>query len=189
MAMFRFLYGLSYKGEEKEWNDEKSLAPHASVYVVAEKYQVPELRDASVDSMLSILLGDGVKGDLSSALRIIFEGTTSTNTEARTLMVKYCVDQLPSLKKDQHFMTLLADVAELGAAMLGHEDLLHGEWAFCCECEGIPRCSNCEIRFEADYVYPIKRSLKMRYCSHCEDFEWPECSGCNKGVEWVERPW
>lgn len=33
MAMFRFIYGLPYPGEEGYWHNGQDLAPHARVYL------------------------------------------------------------------------------------------------------------------------------------------------------------
>lgn len=168
MAMFRFIYGLPYPGEEAYWHDNQSVAPHARVYVVAEKYQVTELKNAVMDVLLSILLNDKVEEDPASALHTNFSATLDTDNEARPLLVKNCVSQLSFFKKRQDFTKLLKDCAEIGAAMLTHEDLIPGSWTCSgpSECRGIPNCPQCDVAFERS-TYKKDRKQSYWYCWAC----------------------
>lgn len=163
MAMFRFLCGLPYQGEEGYWHDEQSVATHARVYVVAEKYQVAELKDAAMDVLLSILLNDTLKGDLPSALRTIFSATLDTDIGARPLLVKYCVNQLSYLKKRQDFRKLLEDCAFR-----------------------IPECSNCDVTHEQS-TWKENREQAYWHCWACNGYAKPRCSQCEGSIEWGLR--
>lgn len=184
MTMLRFIYGLVYTAEDEEDYNRKSLVHHALVYIVAEKYRLPSLRTAAHDALLSVLLGENAKEDLLEALRIIFIGTPHTDRGARPLLVKYCVSQLSSLTKRADFIVLLTDLAELGAAILRHRDLIPAVWSCATgnKCRGLPSCNSCDEFFKE---IPKTRGTVYWKCEGCLYICRPMCSDCSKRLECV----
>lgn len=194
--MLRFIYGLPYTSEEGKRHDEGSLVPHALVYVVAEKYQMPQLKDAAHDALLSIFVRGPEPKDLVTALRIIFAGTLDTDDGARPLRVKYCVSQPSSLWKTNDFNMLLNDCAELGAAMFAHAELGHGSWGCTngfgghLESSRLEKamCASCFVPFhELDTEPP--RGTTYWECRSCGNFGRPICGyeNCGRALQWVEQ--
>lgn len=126
IALLRFLYGLPYGPDAIEWHDGRSLLPHVLVYTAAEKYQVEELQArcfATIESNLrnnnkNMLNGDD-PSDFLDALREMFVGTPSEDNEGRRLFVMHCAEHLRQYARNEAFMTLVAQIPELGAELIG----------------------------------------------------------------------
>ena len=124
MALFRFLYGLPYGPDIAEHYDGKAMLQHANVYVVAEKYNVDNLKILVYDNTKRLLKYDGEKTDLYDSIETIINGTLESDTLARKLLIDHCVEYLRDLWKQEDFMALLGRVPDLGIAITGHEGLV-----------------------------------------------------------------
>lgn len=107
MAMLRFLYDLPYAEGIADWYDGRALLQHAQVYVVAEKYEVENLKPLVHANIRKLLEYDGDKIDFVDAMETIIENTPESDTLARQLMVDHFVGDLASLNDEAKFMALL----------------------------------------------------------------------------------
>jgi hypothetical protein len=174
IALLRSLYSLSYtKDVTKQWAT--SLRPHAMVFVVAEKYQIETLREEVCLQMRRIInsagylelernpkhpLGGRLKNtsDYVGALRTILAGTppqnsTTEETDGRNLPIGFLIQNIEVFRMEDELLSLLIESANLGADIIGHQDLeceAHGRW--CCghyHCaDSVPSCKKCGIDFE-----------------------------------------
>ena len=117
-AMLRFLYDQPYAADEATWHDGISLMPHLHVYVVAEKYDLQNLKRAAFENIGSILGNDNESVDLYEALRVAFTLTPTGDQMVRTLFTDSCGTRLPRLIKQPDFIKVLDEVAELGSAIV-----------------------------------------------------------------------
>lgn len=195
VSLLRYIYDLPYQinGSER-WP--VSLESRAELYVTAEKYLVKGLQSeirrdmaAEFDSyhMSSILLH---VTDFVQAFRTII-GRTSRENDVRELMLKTCVMNLRYLQREEVFLLLLKDFAELGAAIIGYKDLecaLLGSWMCSkkCDNEELLVCSDCSKPFAKELAW-TSRHKKTWYCGHCELYMVPECKACDSKLIWIQR--
>jgi hypothetical protein len=197
MMLLRYLYALPYTTVDPEDVKEACLQPHALVYIVAEKYQIRRLRDEAYTNM-EIIVGslnrdDYSFGDFSLALRTILSATMP-DSDARVLMMQVCIGMLPMLRKDEGFLSLLADLPDLAVDIIKHIDLA-GDWQ--CDkgqkCGGLPACAN-PVDPKPLCTEPFERSFSLKYrgqpkwpCPTCRAVAIPVCSNCGGSIEWLSR--
>lgn len=209
-ALLRFLYDLPYiSGENTKWS-RNTLQPHASVYVVADKYQIKALQSETCENMRRLLtspsflavmatpnddhVGELKNGsDFVSALQKIITGTTEHDTQARKLMIKFVIQNIEALRKAEEFMALLRETPSLGAGLIGHKDFecqARGSWRcenIDCPCspEGTPICMGCGSQFTPEIVHK-KRYDGWWSCSNpvCVTLDAPRCKECKTRVLW-----
>jgi hypothetical protein len=191
MVLLRYLYALPYTAVESADVGEALLHPHALVYVVAEKYQIPRLREEAYEKMYAML---HPSEDFPAALRTIFTGTMPTS-DARTLMIQACIAELGKLREIDGFLSLLLTLPDLGMEIIRHVDLT-GDWL--CEsgrsCLGLPICSNCAALNPCYEPEPFEQSFAQKYrghdrwpCPTCGIHGSPACSDCGQAIVWSTR--
>lgn len=125
MAVLRHRYGLHYALDMPHWHDGITLLPHVKVYTTAGGYQATSAQTEASGNIRDILDSNSMTGspileltDLLGAIREIITGTTSSDRDARRILVMHCVNHLHILRKEEAFMALLRDIAELGAEII-----------------------------------------------------------------------
>lgn len=188
MVLLRYLYGIPYPTTNPNAEDfsEASLQDHAQVLVVADKYQIPKLRQEAFEKMEIVLEeynGDFDFGTFVLALQTIFTATTPNST-SRKLMKDFCVDQLYTLRLNDAFMTLLPEIPELAVDIIKHPHLKWapaGKWV----CNGCPyaredgviaMCEFCGFD-DDDEAHPFEKSFAWQ---HRNRDVWP-CPDCARG--------
>ncbi|GAB7324720.1 hypothetical protein MBLNU13_g08579t1 [Cladosporium sp. NU13] len=142
VAVLRYIYGLPYYERFGDQSDQ--LQPHAEAYVVAEKYQVEGLKLAISKKLRHMIHSerdlrkegteeaDNERAEFIDALKIIVAGTPAhDNNHGRKVMVEACVLNLRLLHHMPEFLSLLRESSDLGADIIGHQDLecgLPGDW-------------------------------------------------------------
>jgi hypothetical protein len=130
VALLRHIYDLPY--DELLAHHGSLLRPHAMVYVVADKYQIKGLQVAVNNKMKRIIksykdlkqkTAGPIIDDFLEALRIIITGTTVNDELARKVMVEACIMNLRHLQQRPALALLLSESADLGAAIITHDDL------------------------------------------------------------------
>jgi hypothetical protein len=198
MAMFRYIYDVRYY-KSTEAGDDK-LQTLATIYLVADKYDVDGLQESVIDWMESVLQYSTERdiqarkpkpNDFLAATKLIFNGTVKQDDICRQLLIKFCVLCIRDLKKLPEFATLLSEHADLGAGILAQENLnimLEGSWY----CDGdehkfaVPCCPNiyCETTFPMWYLLDNYRK-KLWKCPVCQEEVTPVCCehGDDRGLE------
>lgn len=197
MVSLRYLYTLPYATVDSKDARQASLHPHALVYVVAEKYQITRLRDEAYKNMESIVGFRGVDDysfvDFPAALRTIFTATLPTN-KARALMVQVYIAELPRLRENDDFESLLLSLPDLGVETIKHSHLV-GDWLCTAgpDCEGLPSCFSCVAATE-ECTEPLEPSFTRKHrdqekwlCPSCGDLIIPRCSMCEGIIKWSLR--
>ena len=197
VALLRFMYDLPF---DELFKDRSILLPYAKVYIVADKYQVYGLKSAASDKMqCHITKGMGsiyhlYKPDIDDflvAIETIATNTTPDDKLARKVMVEACAICLRDLHQIPEFLSILRGSADLGAAIIGHEDLdasLGGSWiseANSCLHSISLSCNICEYEFEAKFIRRNRRSDRWT-CPQCSNDHVPTCFNCSAVVTWEE---
>ncbi|KAK6438509.1 hypothetical protein LTR95_005293 [Oleoguttula sp. CCFEE 5521] len=124
VAMLRYLYGLPYLPANEA---EVSLLPHAQVYVVAEKYGLPDLQAAifervNVGGVSPWGIGwSSFNSDLGDSLRVVFTQTPATDNLLRPALANLCAVRLHSWSSGETsvvFRSLLMDAPDLAIDVL-----------------------------------------------------------------------
>lgn len=194
VAMFRAMYGLPYLIRDLKIDRlaNEDLVEHAQVYVVAEKYQVPALKDAVKKNLKYILAVNGGKTHLIEALRIMFTEIGDEKDKVRDMLVSHCARKFSTLSKDESFKALLVELPEIATAIITHWNYDIGTWV--CDgkasCQGVPKCPECGFNFlESDAWENRNEELWYCYChGECDCYESthfaPVCSGCGNAISW-----
>ena len=215
IVMLQYLYGIDYENIWADHIQDPYLLYHARVYVVAEKYQVPRLKDEAYENFESVL-GPNPRGseygkrpllgydfiDFPVAFHEILAGT-KPDSKVRPLMMHACTSALDKLKDNPNFYTLLEDHPDLAVEIIKHPNLA-GDWE--CdgkkytiygprECEGVPSCSTCcadkimradQEQYEQSFAHR-HRNEKEWTCPTCGITAPPECLGCKESIRWVTK--
>jgi hypothetical protein len=217
IVMLGYLYGIDY---ENIWDDhirDPCLVFHAGVYVVAEKYQIPKLKEEAYENFLRILgpkprwneygkrpLREYNFIDFPVALHMIHAGT-KPGSKVRPLKMHACTASLDKLEAIPNFWTLLNELPDLAVGIIKHPSLA-GDWD--CdgekytvwgprECEGVPACPNCGIDDGAHFAdprEPYEQSFSHKHrhekewkCPDCGETASPKCSMCEEDIRWVTK--
>jgi len=195
MVLLRYLYGNSYPTTDcyDESSIGTSLQDHAQIFVVADKYQIPKLRDEALENMKGIGFNEET---FVPALRMIFNATTP-NSIARKLMTDACVDQLYDLRLQDAFMALLPELPELAVEIVRHPHLTYvpaGKW-FCHGCEystagcGVVPMSKCHCglydEFEKSFAWEHRYRDEWPCPRYSREIK-PCCSVCELEISWEE---
>lgn len=207
MALLHFLYDIPYQTDAtKDWA--RALKSYAEVYVVAEKYQIGALKSDVFEKMQEIITSDqyleteglrpdGVperlknKIDFIDALRIIYAGTPTEDTQARKMMLEFLIQNINFLRKEVELLSLLRVCPDLGADIIGHPDLdceANGYWRCdnkVCK-EARPECGGCDYPFEA-YEQSRYRHEEAWQCPSCDIVDPPVCNYCSTWIQWKPR--
>jgi hypothetical protein len=201
VALLRHIYDLPYNGLLAHHGS--LLRPHAMVYVVADKYQINGLQVAVSNKIKGIInsykdLKPRTAGptidDFLEALRIIVTGTTANDQLARKVMVEGCIINLRLLHQKRAFASLLSESADLGAAIITHNDLecgLSGAWICTRDCVYSGEvwevlCGDCDRVLERDYLWAHRNEI-YPLCPKCDSHADWKCSACSREVSWVRR--
>jgi hypothetical protein len=167
------------------------------VYVAAEKYRVPKLRNEAYANIKTIAGPTGMNNydfaDFTVTLRAIFTATPP-DSPVRVLIMQACVSKLQKLNEDPSFVSLVLEVPDLAVAIIKHTDLT-GDW-LCVDgdkCSGLPACSKC-AKSKLGIVYPFDQALIEKYrnlemwpCPVCKSIAVPTCSDCGGAIKWSSR--
>jgi hypothetical protein len=148
VALLRYTYGLPY--DEFLGHPREQLRTHA-------EYQVQGLKLAICNNMrrtlhthlhLGMAYAKPEIADFINALQIVVAGTPAGDDYARKVMLEACVWNLRSLHQHPESLALLRQSADLGAEIIGHQDLecgLAGDWVYGgnCKCRLTVECSEC----------------------------------------------
>jgi hypothetical protein len=194
IALLRYIYDLPYRTEGKNSWPTK-LESYAELYITAGKYLVKDvqaeicvhLQYFSQHHQSKSVISDVT--DFVKALRNIMN-CTSSDEEARKLMVKACCVNLRVLQKDEGFLALLRDHGDLGAGIIGNRDFeraLLGSWTCSSECgsDSDLICELCDRPFELDDLWAERRAGRW-YCESCQGFNGARCRNCSEEVLWVQ---
>lgn len=203
LALLRFLYGLPYDAEANgKWVS--SLELHASVYVVANKYQLGPLQEAVAKNMRKIITSktytnkvgylqhcDTFKNsdDFFGALEVILEVTTTGDTLARKVLLDFLIQNIDFFRKQKEFQSLIADRPELAVELITHPDLeseAEGFWmCFAEDCGiNIPSCGSCKFLFESHFLRRYRHD-DLWECPVCKFVGKPHCVDCREEITWV----
>lgn len=203
MALLRFLYGLPYDAEANgKWVS--SLDLHASVYVVANKYQLSPLQEAVAKNMRRIITSktythkagylrhcDTFKNsdDFFGALEVILEVTTTSDNLARKVMLDFLIQNIDFFRKQTEFVSLITDRPELAVELISHPDLeseAEGFWmCFADDCGfNIPSCGSCKFLFESHFLRRYRHDEQWE-CPVCKVVGKPHCVDCREEITWV----
>lgn len=196
VAVLRYIYGLPYYERFGDQSDQ--LQPHAEAYVVAEKYQVEGLKLAISKKLRHMihserdLRKEGTEEADNERAEFIDAGIPAhDNNHGRKVMVEACVLNLRLLHHMPEFLSLLRESSDLGADIIGHQDLecgLPGDWV----CEGscddrlTVECGRCATRIE-DLSAVENRYNLFWVCEACGSACKPRCVGCSDPVKWKRR--
>jgi predicted RNA-binding Zn-ribbon protein involved in translation (DUF1610 family) len=201
IVMLSYLYGIHY---ENTWDDhiqDPCLVYHAGVYVVAEKYQVPNPKEEAYENFHRILgpkprwheydkrpLREYNFIDFPVALHMIHAGT-KPDSKVRPLMMHACTASLDKLQDNPNFWTLLDQLPDLAVEIIKHPSLA-GDWD--CdgekytlhsmgprECEGVPACPNCGIDDGAHFADPREPYEQPFAHKHRNEKVW-KCPDCGE---------
>ena len=168
LAMLRHIYGLTY--DEQTPGGCCLLSQHASVFVVAQKYQIPGLQADACRNIQSKLNSHIYPTeDFLKAVRTIFSSTRSDSI-ARAPMARECTVCLKELRARDDFESLLRELPDLSMDIIRNPDLecaFPGDWVceFASTCRGAPCCprlveiggsgvsSDCGYRFDKSFSW------------------------------------
>lgn len=199
VALLRFMYDLPF---DDEFDKRCNLQAYAKVYIAADKYQVQGLKRSITDKMKHSIgkkttsrsflytVGGNVE-DFLAALRTIIIGTTTHDVLAREAMVEGCVANLRYLHNRPELLSLLRQSADLGAAIVGHQDLEYGTggaWARYHECNHIfdLACPGCNINMGEEFARR-NRSGHAWNCPQCGVKILPTCMFCRQPITWLSQ--
>jgi hypothetical protein len=177
---------------------------HASVYVVADKYQLSPLKEAVVKNMRKIITSktstnkvgylrhcDSFKNsdDFFGALEVILEVTTTGDTLARKMLLDFVIQNIDFFRKQSEFLSLIADRPELAVELITHPDLeseAEGFWmCFADDCNiNIPSCGSCRFLLESHFLRRYRHD-DLWQCPVCNFVGKPHCVDCREEVTWV----
>ena len=131
MVLLQHMYNLPYERVVNE--NFRLLQHHASVFVLAGKYQYHTLEVEACDMMRSMINSHacGLE-DFLQAIRVVL-APASRDSIATACLVAACVADLRLLKQNAEFLLLLREFPDLGFEILRHQDLENvlpeaGEW-------------------------------------------------------------
>jgi hypothetical protein len=201
MAMLRHIYGLTY--DEHTPGGCCLLSQHASVFVVAEKYQIPGLQSDACRKIQNLLNSHIYPiEDFLKAIRTIFSSTVPDSI-ARAPIALECTVRLQELRERDDFLSLLRDLPDLSMDIIRDPDLecaFPGDWVceFASDCRGVPYCphlvelgesgvsSDCGHRFDKSFSWK-HRDEKRWKCPSCDGMVEPVCHYCNGRLKWSNR--
>lgn len=203
MALFRYLYGLPYTAEANaKWIS--SLQPHAQLYVVAEKYQIPALQATIVENMRRIITSKFYthntgylrwcksfrnSDDFFGALSTILEVTTIPDTPVRKVLVDFIVQNIDFFKKQKELSSVFRDFPELAAELIVHPDLeSEAEGSWMCDDDScnisVPSCGTCKAIHEPHFLRRYRHE-DLWECPRCKVVDEAKCLECSTTVSWV----
>lgn len=203
MALLRFLYGLPYDAEaNRKWGI--SLQPHASVYVVADKYQLDPLKEAVAKNMQKIITSktythksgylrwcDSFKnaGDFFGALNTILEVTTTQDTQARKVLIVFIIQNIDFFRKRNELLSLFKQQPEFAVQIISHPDLeveADGTWmCYDDSCNrSVPGCTGCNSVFEPQFLRRYRYDDQWQ-CPVCKVVDQASCVECKSKISWV----
>ena len=122
----------------------KELLRHAkminnvAVYAVAQKYDTSELKELATAKFRELLWADGPSHSLPDIISAVFETTSVTDPDLRTIAVEYCAHNSTQIIADERLCSIIKDHGELGLDVLrevdeyandksAQKELLHGK--------------------------------------------------------------
>lgn len=206
LALLRFLYDLPYDAEANgKWAD--SLQPHASVYVVADKYQLESLKAAIAENVRKIITTKAYtqktgylrwcesfknSDDFFGALHIILDITTTQDTHARKVLVDFLVQNADFFRKQPELLSLIRDYPELAVELFSHPDLeTEAEGSWMCTDDGcatnVPSCGKCKLIFDQHFLRRYRHD-DLWQCPVCKFVDEAKCLECRTTISWVPEP-
>ncbi|THW74860.1 hypothetical protein D6D18_10056 [Aureobasidium pullulans] len=103
LALLRHIYGLSYDHESTSNTETPDLPFHAATFAVADKYDVPKLRDAVVGNAQRLLMRSETllncdPVEMIKAFDIVFAGTPA-DSRLQKLLERHWQKKLPEILK------------------------------------------------------------------------------------------
>lgn len=129
-AMLRFMYSFDYQTT----SDIADMIFHATVYQVADKYDIPTLKQLSSEKF-NASIGDGWQSDdFPSVVKIIYETTPLADRGLRDLAIEVTRKNIDKLLVQENFTSMLREVADFSADLipfLSHSDLQAHQCSSC----------------------------------------------------------
>lgn len=107
VALIRHIYGMPYK--EDEVKDDPAF--DVLVYIMADKYEVPTLRDVIMRRHL-YYKSDSDGGTFCEAIQLVFDHTFA-DTRLYTRYLQFCVQHHEVLSDEECFRNLMKDAPEI----------------------------------------------------------------------------
>lgn len=177
------------------------------MYVVADKYQIGPLKQAVAENMQKVITAkaytdkmgflsycDSYKNseDFYSALHIILEVTTTSDTLARKVLTDFIVQNADFFRKQKELLSMFKDHPELAVQLISHPDLeteAEGFWmCFSDDCStNVPTCGKCNVPFQLCFLRRYRYEDEWE-CPGCKFVGQPSCLDCKATITWVAEP-
>lgn len=155
---------------------ESSIAPPASmevntmVYIIADKYDVPGLKDLAVQKNQKSIAINWQSDYFCSSLKLLYENTVSSDMDLKRVFLTLARSRRSSLVYEPQFAVLLEETGEIGFDLYKEEaePMISGEifeTAICCskkDCVSPISCSKCKHKYFS-HIDWIVRGAQVDY--------------------------
>lgn len=94
------------------------LLANISVYAVADKYDIPALKDLAKSKFSALAWGVWPHKDFSTVIHEVFESTPSSDSGLRDIVTKVCIEHIDVVLNEEQYTTVLQTTPPLTFALL-----------------------------------------------------------------------
>lgn len=139
VAMIHFMYGFDYEPISRERCQISPMPFHVSVYQVADKYDVPRLKEHARRKFASALKTCWTMDDFPATILDAYSTTLPTDRGLRDLIVSICLEYLDKLLKKDNFKAILEEAPGFAVDLIQHRRYAESTSYNCPSCTGVWR--------------------------------------------------
>ncbi|PYI33038.1 POZ domain-containing protein [Aspergillus indologenus CBS 114.80] len=117
-AMFQFMYGFEYDSSGSDQGRTSPMLLNVKVYQVADKYQVPKLKDRAREKFKAIVETCWQMDDFPVAIEEAYKRTTKEDRSLRDILVRTSQEHIGELEASEDFRLVLEGTAGFAADLV-----------------------------------------------------------------------
>lgn len=94
------------------------LLNNIAVYVIADKYDIPDLEMLAATKFENALQNSGMVASLPAIIDAVFDATSDTKCELRNIVTKYCSRRKEEIIDSEDAVAIMRDHLEIGVEMI-----------------------------------------------------------------------
>ncbi len=102
------------------------------VYAIADKYNIPELKELSMSKFEALLDDESVPNKFAAVVDAVYTTTPDTDFGLRDMVIDYCAENIDTFAESEEYFRIFQDRGDFGRSVLGavlctHKDKIDEE--------------------------------------------------------------
>lgn len=89
------------------------------VYAIADKYNIPELKELSMSKFEALLDDESVPNKFAAVVDAVYTTTPDTDSGLRDMIIDYCAENIDTFAESEEYFRIFQDRGDFGRSVLG----------------------------------------------------------------------